>query len=44
MNLLRPIDRHVSVGGLVFHVLDWGGEGPPPPLGWRASQGELGAA
>src|SRR5262245_40546978 len=32
MNLLRPIDRHVSVGGLRFHVLDWGGDGRQPLL------------
>jgi pimeloyl-ACP methyl ester carboxylesterase len=32
MNLLRPIDRQVSVGGLRFHVLDWGGEGRQPLL------------
>jgi esterase len=32
MNLLRPVDRSVSVGGLRFHVLDWGGEGRTPLL------------
>jgi len=32
MNLLRPIDRYVSVNGLRFHVLDWGGEGRTPLL------------
>src|SRR5260370_6869989 len=32
MNLLRPVDRFVSVNGLRFHVLDWGGEGRPPLL------------
>ncbi len=32
MNLLRPIDRHVTVNGLRFHVLDWGGEGRIPLL------------
>ena len=32
MNLLRPVDRFVSVNGLRFHVLDWGGEGRTPLL------------
>jgi pimeloyl-ACP methyl ester carboxylesterase len=32
MNLLRPLDRHVTVNGLRFHVLDWGGEGRVPLL------------
>jgi pimeloyl-ACP methyl ester carboxylesterase len=32
MNLLRPIDRNVTVQGLRFHVLDWGGEGRTPLL------------
>jgi pimeloyl-ACP methyl ester carboxylesterase len=32
MNLLRPVDRSVSVNGLRFHVLDWGGEGRTPLL------------
>src|ERR671935_1655777 len=30
MNLLRPIDRDVSVKGLRLHVLDWGGDGRTP--------------
>jgi len=32
MSLLRPVDRFVSVNGLRFHVLDWGGEGRTPLL------------
>jgi len=32
MNLLRPVDRYVTVNGLRFHVLDWGGEGRTPLL------------
>ena len=32
MNLLRPLDRDVTVQGLRFHVLDWGGEGRTPLL------------
>jgi pimeloyl-ACP methyl ester carboxylesterase len=32
MNLLRPIDRHLTVNGLRFHLLDWGGEGRTPLL------------
>ena len=32
MNLLRPLDRHVTVGGLRFNVLDWGGDGRPALL------------
>ena len=32
MNLLRPIDRHLTVKGLRFHLLDWGGEGRTPLL------------
>ena len=32
MNLLRPIDRYLSVNGLRFHLLDWGGEGRTPLL------------
>src|SRR4029077_20315780 len=32
MNLLRPVDRFVTVNGLRFHALDWGGEGRPPLL------------
>ncbi len=32
MNLLRPIDRYITVNGLRFHVLDWGGEGRTPLL------------
>ena len=32
MNLLRPIDRNVTVQGLRFHVLDWGGEARTPLL------------
>jgi len=31
-NLLRPIDRFLTVNGLRFHVLDWGGEGRTPLL------------
>src|SRR6202158_583969 len=30
MNLLRTVHRSVSVNGLRFHVLDWGGEGRTP--------------
>jgi len=32
MNLLRPVDRQISVNGLRLHVLDWGGEGRTPLL------------
>jgi pimeloyl-ACP methyl ester carboxylesterase len=32
MNLLRPIDRDVTVSGLRLRVLDWGGEGRAPLL------------
>src|SRR5256885_2420272 len=32
MNLLRPLDRFLTVNGLRFHVLDWGGEGRTPLL------------
>ena len=32
MNLLRPLDRYLSVNGLRLHVLDWGGEGRTPLL------------
>jgi esterase len=32
MNLLRPIERDLTVGGLRLHLLDWGGEGRPPLL------------
>src|SRR5215470_4185983 len=32
MNLLRPIDRTLSVMGLNLHLLDWGGEGRTPLL------------
>src|SRR5262249_47639934 len=32
MNLLRPIDRTLSVKGLTLHLLDWGGEGRTPLL------------
>jgi esterase len=32
MNLLRPIERDVTVKGLRLHVLDWGGEGREPLL------------
>jgi len=32
MNLLRPIDRYITVNGLRLHVLDWGGEGRTPLL------------
>jgi pimeloyl-ACP methyl ester carboxylesterase len=31
-NLLRPRDHYVKVGGLRFHVLDWGGDGRTPLL------------
>jgi len=30
MNLLRPLDRHVTVNGLRLHLLDWGGDGRTP--------------
>ncbi len=32
MNLLRPLDRYLSVNGLRLHVLDWGGDGRTPLL------------
>ncbi|MEK8035117.1 MAG: alpha/beta fold hydrolase, partial [candidate division NC10 bacterium] len=32
MNLLRPLDRSLTVGGLRLHLLDWGGEGRTPLL------------
>ncbi len=32
MNLLQPIDRTLTVNGLRFHLLDWGGEGRTPLL------------
>ena len=32
MNLLRPLDRHLTVNGLRLHLLDWGGEGRNPLL------------
>ena len=32
MNLLRPIDRDVTVNGLRLHLLDWGGDGRTPLL------------
>jgi len=32
MNLLRPIDRILTVNGARLHALDWGGEGRPPLL------------
>ena len=32
MNLLRPIERDVTVKGLRLRVLDWGGSGRPPLL------------
>jgi pimeloyl-ACP methyl ester carboxylesterase len=32
MNLLRPLDRQLTVNGLRFHLLDWGGEGRTPLL------------
>jgi len=32
MNLLKPIDRDVTVNGLRLRVLDWGGEGRTPLL------------
>src|SRR5437879_13494728 len=39
MNLLRPIDRTVSVKGLRLHLLDWGGEGRTPLLLLHGSTG-----
>jgi pimeloyl-ACP methyl ester carboxylesterase len=30
MNLLRPIERDLTVGGLKLRLLDWGGEGRTP--------------
>jgi pimeloyl-ACP methyl ester carboxylesterase len=32
MNLLRPLDRYLTVKGLRLHLLDWGGEGRTPLL------------
>jgi pimeloyl-ACP methyl ester carboxylesterase len=32
MNLLRPLDREVTVHGLRLHLLDWGGRGRTPLL------------
>src|SRR2546426_267455 len=32
MNLLRPLDRFLTVNGLRLHVLDWGGDGRTPLL------------
>jgi len=32
MNLLRPIERDVTVNGLKLHLLDWGGAGRTPLL------------
>jgi len=32
MNLLRPLDRVLTVNGLRLHLLDWGGEGRTPLL------------
>jgi pimeloyl-ACP methyl ester carboxylesterase len=32
MNLLRPVDRTLTVKGLRLHVLDWGGDGRTPLL------------
>ena len=32
MNLLRPLDRSLSVNGARQHVLDWGGDGRTPLL------------
>jgi pimeloyl-ACP methyl ester carboxylesterase len=32
MNLLRPIERDLTVGGLTLRLLDWGGEGRTPLL------------
>jgi pimeloyl-ACP methyl ester carboxylesterase len=32
MNLLRPVDRTVTVKGLRLHLLDWGGAGRVPLL------------
>ena len=30
MNLLRPIERDLTVNGLKLHLLDWGGAGRTP--------------
>jgi len=32
VNLLRPLDRSLTVNGLRLHLLDWGGEGRVPLL------------
>jgi pimeloyl-ACP methyl ester carboxylesterase len=32
MNLLRPLDRHLTVNGLGLRLLDWGGPGRTPLL------------
>ena len=32
MNLLRPIERDLTVNGLRLHLLDWGGDARPPLL------------
>ena len=32
MNLLRPVERDLTVGGLRLRLLDWGGEGRTPLL------------
>jgi len=32
MNLLRPLERDVTVNGLRLHLLDWGGAGRTPLL------------
>jgi len=32
VNLLRPLDRTLTVNGLRLHLLDWGGEGRTPLL------------
>ena len=32
MNLLRPLERDVTVNGLRLHLLDWGGQGRTPLL------------
>lgn len=32
MNLLRPLERDVTVKGLRLHLLDWGGAGRTPLL------------
>jgi len=32
MNLLRPLDRYLTVDGARLHLLDWGGDGRTPLL------------